>query len=272
MSKELFIEVYTKYQFFEDNDNIIPSLDLLPYTFCIELNNNSNRGLNDFSDLAWLCFQDEYTITIINLYNQFVSNLNKLYVFDKIIKTYPQEVDYDLRSEFTEILLDHCLHKPNEYKNRIIFCATHISHEANLMCNKYKQNDLPDDKNINFKEFKKRSQYWTASKDLSLLLKQIGNDTNFSKQTDDYRNKSQHRVPPYLEYGDSQFLVKHKDGEKVGYVFGACQPLRTGDMLPLLIKQGQVMRKSFFQYWNLIEEQSLAFSNLMLERCSVGER
>ena len=239
------------------------------------------------SYLVWHLKQYEYTLAIINLYNNFVDKLYKLHLLEKIITEYPLDKQDDLRHEFTRTILSFCLYKPNEFRNRIIFCGYQLGFHVNLFQKINNINHLKKDENINFAAFEKECKRFSACCGLVESLNLIGTrNTEFTSKTDDYRNKNEHKLPPSLEMSITN-LVKTKKGisddtkmflfnfgfilgmevkldenfeNAVTFEFGATSPLKTENMIPILLEQGYRMKDVINKYWELVLEQFETFN------------
>ena len=87
-------------------------------------------------------------------------------------------------------------------------------------------------------------------------------DKSFKQNTQDYRNKSQHQLPPNLDFGEGVFVLRTPIGnDSFSYTFLSDPPLKTMDMIPVLFEQGEKMRSLFYHYWNLVLEQGEAINS-----------
>ncbi len=288
MSSPLFKEVMDKYYAIKDKGDSTFSLAFQPHDFKVD---STIAGLD-----PWFHVETEYTYELTNLYNKFTKELFRLHVLNNIIREYEPSIQPKLRHEFTTTVLYYCLHQPNEYRNRMIYFCTYLCHYANLMTQEGYKDDLVDDKDINFKVLRKVSKEWESSVSLIKALDLLGNrNEEFKDNTNDFRDKAQHRQPPSLEFGftgsvkrirkkgnpitedeiqsscfetglfsDSQDLNHSSEAtDYIVYQFGATQPLESKDILPILIRQGENMQSAFKEYWKLVTEHHLAISQYM---------
>ena len=288
MSSTLFKEVMDKYYAIKDKGDSTFSLAFQPYDFKVD---STIAGLD-----PWFYVETKYTCELTNLYNKFTKELFRLHVLNNIIREYEPSIQPKLRHEFTNTVLHYCLHQPNEYKNRMIYFCTYLCHYANLITQEGYKDDLVVDKRIDFLFFKKFSKTWKSSVSLIEVLELLGNtNKEFEDNTNDFRNKAQHRQPPSLEFGftgsvkrirkkgnpitedeiqssffetnlfsDVQDVNQSSDAkEYIVYQFGVTQPLESKDILPILIQQGENMQSAFKEYWKLVTEHHLAISQYM---------
>ena len=293
MSSTLFKEVMDKYYAIKDKGDSTFSLDFQSYDFKVD---STIAGLD-----PWFRAETEYTCELTNLYNKFTKELFRLHVLNNIIREYEPSIQPKLRYEFTVTALYYCLHQPNEYRNRMIYFCTHLCHYANLMTQKEYKDDLADDKYIDHKVLSNVSRKWKSSVRLIKVLDLLGNrNKEFKDNTNDFRDKAQHRQPPSLELGltgsglTSSVKRIRKNGnpitedeiqssffetnlfsdfqdvnqssevqEYIVYQLSATQPLESKDILPILIQQGENMQSAFKEYWKLVKEHHLAISQYM---------
>lgn len=230
----------------------------------------------------WASYEEEFTRTIVNQFNEFASCLYRLHLLEKIIGEYDDsKIQINLRAEFTHIPLHYALHKPSEISSRVKFSCIHLSHQANCAVHGDKD-EIVNDKKLNFDHLKRLVSKWPSGAELIVALNSVGNQNpNFVEATQDFRNKSQHRLPPSLEMGltnrvrrqvvnTDDFLpeiVRQNFGiesnkQVVSYGFGSAPPLKTKDMIPILLEQHEALRNLFFRYWDLVQEQDRAISAL----------
>ena len=288
MSSPLFKEVMDKYYAIRDKGDATFSLDFQSYDFKVD---STGAGLD-----PWFHVEPEYTRELTNLYNKFTKELFRLHVLRNIIEEYESSIQPKLRYEFTITVLYYCLHQPNEYRNRMIYFCTYLCHYANLMTQEGYKDDLVNDKKIDFKVFNNVSKTWKSSVSLIEVLSLLGNkNEEFKDNTNDFRDKAQHRQPPSLELGLTGSVKRiRKNGnpitedeirssffetnlfsdvqdvnqssevqEYIVYQLGATQPLESKDILPILVQQGENMQSAFKEYWKLVTEHHLAISQYM---------
>lgn len=276
----LFREVSTKYYNFLENGDSEFSFKALGVDFKI----NSN-------ELIYGEYEEEFTRTIINEFNKFAACLHRINLLKKIIKSYNKN-EYDilsLRAEFIHIPLHYCLNRPYEFAGRIQYCCIILCHQANHLV--FNVKDSVEEEKYGFKELKLASKKWRSRNGLLQALESVANcNKDFVQATDHYRNKTQHRLPRNLDIGLSNHISKQltssndllepiralygiqADQQFVTYSFGSTPPLQTADMIPVLVQQGEEMRKLFYRYWDLVSEQNDAI-NARGESCSdISER
>jgi len=102
----------------------------------------------------------------------------------------------------------------------------------------------------------KVAKRWKHGANLMALLDNIAGE-QFQQRTRFYRNKAQHRIPPCLEFGQSNFLTRNqeKDG-KVSYTFGYADAITTEEAIPILICEWGSMQGAFEAYWDLVSEHT----------------
>jgi len=268
MNDNLPIEAFTKFWEFHTTQSF-DSAPLFPYEDFIT---------DAAKTMGWIYDNMEwgYTQELINSLNRFSHEINTTIIWSEhILPQYSKEEQFDLSYYFLKLPLYYCLNQPQSIRDRIIFCSTHLSHQANLVRKiKNYKDDLPNDRKINKKELEKRLAHWSCKKLLLQSLTDIA-DKVYLEKTYNYRNMAHHRVPPSFEYGHTNFIKrlgyressfdyitfengkevkKTKTSKGVSYGFGGTPPLMAKDMIKLFKEQHCLLVKAFCNYWGMIVE------------------
>lgn len=234
----------------------------------------------DSQEIIWGTYEEEFTRSIVNDFNKFVSCLYKINLLEKIISNYDEDEHnaFNLRTEFIHVLLHYCLNGPYEFVGRIQYCCIILCNQANHLIFDI-EDSLEEENKYGYEKLKLASKRWKSREGLLQALKSVANwNTDFVQATDHYRNKTQHQLPPNLDVGLSNSVNKklansndlleqirtlhgiQPDQKFVTYEFGGKPPLKTADMIPVLVQQGEEMRKLFYRYWDLVVEQNEAIN------------
>ena len=217
-----------------------------------------------------------FTQELINSINRFSHEIDVLKIWSKyIFPTYSEEEQFELSYLFLELPFYYCLNQPQSIRDRIIFSATHLCHQANLFIKipGYKD-ELPEDRKIGEKTLTLKVGNWNTKEILIPAIKTIASD-DYIEKTYNYRNMAHHRVPPSLQYGHTNFMrrlgyqessfeyttfengieVKKKKHTKgVSYSFGYIPPLKAEEAILLFKEQHKLLKGAFSCYWQLIQE------------------
>ncbi|MDO9213769.1 MAG: hypothetical protein Q7U23_08055 [Methylococcales bacterium] len=224
------------------------------------------------------CMEPDYTREIINALNRFAHEIDVIETWSNhIFPDYSEDEQFELSWYFLQLPLYYCLNQPHSIRDRLIFCATHLCHQANIF-NKtpeYKD-DLPEDWRIKKKELIKRAKFWNANNNLLNALDNVASD-NFKEKTFNYRNMAHHQIPPSLEYGTANYVTrigykeetfeytvfengvevkKTKTTKGVSYGFGGTPPLKSKDLIDDLKQQLELLKIAFEAYWAMILEHN----------------
>ena len=200
--------------------------------------------------------EKEFTRELLNTINGLAHKINSLTIWLKVFGSYSVKQQRVLRSEFTRVPLYYCLHKPSEFRDRLIFCASHLCHQANLLADKKYEDNFSKNRYIMLKTLKKVCNKWQIGKEFIDALNDVA-DSAFQDESGQYRNKAQHRIPPSLEYGHTNLITRDVDSDgSVSYGFGYANPITTEKAIPLLIKQWKLMQQAFNKYWALVQQQN----------------
>jgi hypothetical protein len=268
MNNDLQVDAYRKYWNFYTTEEF-ESTPLISFEDYVT-DKNYTMGL--FYDNM----EEDYTREIINSINRFSHEIDATEIWSKyIFPKYSESEQFELAYYFLELPFYFCLNQPQSIRDRIIFCATHLCHQANLFIkiSGYKD-DLPDDRKITKKELEKRIDHWNVKKIFLENIQDVGSD-EYSEKTGNYRNMAHHRVPPSLEHGHTNFIKrlgynessfdyltfedgvevkKTKQTKGVSYSFGGTPPLKAKDMIELFEQQHCLLMKTFCSYWEMILE------------------
>ncbi|WP_318420822.1 hypothetical protein [Photobacterium leiognathi] len=250
MSIPLFKKAYERYWTVIEDESVVPLCSMYSYTE----NELSNRNMSH--GFLWEMMRREFTRELINTLNSFAVQINSLNVWQQVINGYDETEQFYLKFEFTILPLYFCLHKPAEFRDRLIYCCTHLCHQATLFSLDDYPDRLVDEHRVKLGILMRFSKYWLTVDELVGAIKKISSD-DYLLLTNNFRNKNQHRVPPALEYGHTGIVTRvQKDNGNVTYDFGFSDALTTEDMLPILFKQWQLMKEALDVYLTLIEEQN----------------
>lgn len=237
---------------------------LIPY----EYERNKSLGL------IYDEMEQYFTREIINSINAFAEHIGTISIWDMVISKYDADDQFELRYEFLKLPMYFCLNQPRAIKERIIFCATHLCHQANREADKNYKDDLPDDRKLGVKELQKRISNWSAGNELMSALSNMSS-TQFKKAAKNYRDMAHHRIPPNLEYGltnlvtrkgyhedtieyiaieDGNPVKKRRMSKGITYGFGGVEPLKASEILPALKTECENGKKSFYAYWKMVSE------------------
>lgn len=268
MKDELQVDAYIKFWKFYTTEHTGAS-PLLPYE---EFVTDQNYTMGWFYD----GMEEDFTKQLLNSINRFSHEIDVTEIWSKnIFPKYSESEQFELACHFLELPFYFCLNQPQSIRDRIVYCATHLCHQANLFrkIDGYKDR-LPDDRKINKKELEIRLTHWDIKNILLDSIKSIASE-GYLKKTFNYRNMAHHRVPPELEHGHTNFIKrigyqessyeyttfengvevkKTKETKGVSYSFGGTPPLKANDMIGLLKNQHCLLIKSFCSYWEMVLE------------------
>lgn len=248
--RELTLDAYTKLHDAIDANTEPPVVQLLGFDYT----SNSN-------DFIYSIQEDDFTRELVNLFNQFAYWLNRISLLEKVLSQYSDNDREELRYEFTKLPLDYCLQFPYQLRSRLIFYATQLCYTCGVAKKLIPKSEVEADERIKFISLKSVSVHWEAA---ALLVEAICNvdAETYRTQTQNYRNKSQHRHAPCIDFGYVSNIARtFPKGSRVAYSFGQTPPLMAADLLPILIEEADRLRKAFFAYRGLITDHWPTGSN-----------
>jgi hypothetical protein len=199
---------------------------------------------------------EEHSRELANVINLFLTNIEKLCAWGKVILEYGEEERSYIVYEFVEPLCTICLNLPYAIRSRFIFSVTHLSHQANMaiLGTKWKD-DLPSDAEIEFSTMDTFATHWKPYKKLKLNLERLS-DKKYQVEVNHYRSKYHHRYPSHIEFGLSETVTRvvRNDGV-VSYAIGYSKPLQIKDITLVLKRQHEAATKCYGCYQRLVKEQ-----------------
>jgi hypothetical protein len=146
--------------------------------------------------MAYFQMLEEHALELANVINQFLTDIEKLCAWEKVILEYQEEERLYILHEFVRPLCTLCLNLPYALRSRFIFSVTHLSHQANMavLGDKWQDNLPPDDK-IDTEQMDQFASQWKSYKKLKLTMERLS-DKKYQSEVDHYRNKYQHRFLP----------------------------------------------------------------------------
>lgn len=203
--------------------------------------------------------ESDFTRELVNAFNKYAYWLNRLALWEGILPSYSEDEAFELRYEFTALLLDYCLHAPYSFKGRLVFCATQLCYTRGLAGRLISKDQIVSDEKINFGTLMGVAKHWPTGQTLVAALKAIDDDQH-REATRNYRHKAQHRQPPCLDLGYTANIEWSFEPGSVGFSFGNSPPLKTADLLPVLAAQAKLMRAGFCAYRGLVDEHRMPIS------------
>lgn len=268
MKDELQVDAYKRFWKYYTTEHTDAS-PLLPYEEFVTV--------QDYT-MGWFYdgMEEDFTKQLLNSINRFSHEIDVIDIWSNFIfANYSESEQFELAYQFLELPFYFCLNQPQSIRDRIIYCATHLCHQANLFRKiKGYKDRLPDDRKINKKELINRLFYWDIKDILIDNIESIASG-EYLEKTYNYRNLAHHRVPPELEHGHTGFIKrigyqessfeyttfengveikKIKETKGVAYSFGGTPPLKAKDMVELFKKQHCLLMKTFCSYWEMVLE------------------
>lgn len=242
---ELFQSAYSAYWALVAEQRVALPGQFLPYDY------SSQCG-----DLIYSLQEQEFTRELLNAINQLSSRLNQLLLWEEVIPKYEDEWQLELRMEFTALPIYYCLHQPYEFRSRLIFAATQLCYTRGIDCKLLTKADVCDQDHINYASLDRVAKHWAAGSVLMDAIRNL-NGREFREQTRNYRNRSQHAVPPGVDYGHTNVIERtFPPAARVAYSFGEAAPLATVELIPQLKNELQLMINAFAAYRKLIDDHA----------------
>lgn len=105
----LFRKAYCRYWDVVEERRIPLPCEMLPYTY-----------KQDDLVFTYGTMEQEFTRELLNTINGFASEVNGLVLWAEVLREFEGDRSRELRHEFTRLPLYYCLHKPTEFRDRLI--------------------------------------------------------------------------------------------------------------------------------------------------------
>lgn len=206
-------------------------------------------------DFIYSLQESDFTREFVNIFNIYALQIGRLTLWEEVFRSYAPTEILELRLEFTKLPLDYCLSAPYKFKSRIVFGATELCYTKGLADKLISKKDVRAADKINMDALIKVVRHWVSGAELVKALGDVDAE-NYRKTTGNYRNKSQHRHPPGLDFGLMASVGRSFPPDCiVSYSFGELPPLATNNVLSVLVAESDRMKTAFLAYRALIEEQ-----------------
>jgi len=205
--------------------------------------------------MAYSLMLDEHAGEIANTINELQRYITSLKAWQNTIDRNEDKERFEIVIEFVSPLATVAINLPYVIRSRFIYSVTHLCHQANQIKKQNWVDDLPLDEEIYFDVADRYSSLWQSYNKLKLALEKISNK-QFQSDTNNFRNKYNHRYSPKIEIGLTGLVTRNvRDGGKVSYGIGYTEPLKINKLVPALTCQYLNCLKAFKEYQKLIEEQ-----------------
>lgn len=198
----------------------------------------------------------DFTRELVNALNQYALWVERVGLWEEVLRGYSEDEVLELRLEFTALPLDYCLSAPYKFKSRVAFCATQLCYTKGVAEKLVSKECVRPDDKIDMSALSSVANHWSSGSKLIAALRDV-DAQQYREATANYRNKAQHRHPQRLDYGHTANVERSfLPGDAVSYSFGEFPPLATSDALPVLVAETDRMRTAFFAYRALVEEHA----------------
>ena len=261
-----------------------PAISYLPYDFDFIHNHK-------WHILGEQMVEDELR-ELTNIMNRWCGDLHRWHAWNNVIRICEEKEAWEVRREFVEALVHHCLLEPSAMRDRITFVATNAFHQVRLSSEDgYKDRLEGDPKQPNEKpvflgrrkkekRLKKVVSDWDESRAFIESLEAI-NDSLYQQATYDYRNRVNHAIGPRLGLGITQAVTRNvvqatqmerqPDGTcraepipgklSVSYGFGGTQSINLEEARTLNLQQYRLARTGYNQYYELLKSKVIGIKS-----------
>lgn len=109
---------------------------------------------------------------------------------------------------------------------------------------------------------------WQGYTDFLMCFRELNNE-EFSTVTRNYRDSNQHRYPPRVEMGHTEFVTRNRKDKNNMYAITSKEPLRILDILPFLLKQYDISMNCYKLYDKIICNQLVQMHSNLAKQLNV---
>lgn len=217
------------------------------------------------NSFAYGIMLQEHPRELSNIINKLARLIHKMETWEIVMNGKSDQEKFDIIVEFIDDIATIAINLPKVIKARFIFSVAHLSNQANRSNSGWCDN-LPNDNEIEFKVTDQVASKWRSYNKLKIAIEKIGNK-KYQDDTDDFRNKYNHRYSPKIELGISNLVKRERredieDNKKGGikkvryiYSFGNTPPIKLAKIIKLLKQQHEYCHKALDAYKKLVTEQ-----------------
>ncbi len=196
----------------------------------------------------------EHTQEIANSINQIRMLTTSLEAWDRHLASKDDDKQrLSLIVEFIDPPATVALNLPYVIRSRFIYSIAHLCHQANQTVNPKWKDDLRLDSEIKFKDADIHGRDWRSYNRLKLNLEKIEGE-QYRKETQDFRNKYNHRYSPKIEIGLTELVTRVRVSGRFTYAFGYAEPLKLQNVVAILKQQHKACCVAFSSYQILIAD------------------
>ena len=211
-----------------------------------------------FNSMVFDSMAGDFTRGLLGEVNRFLINVHQADSWVRAIRSCEEAKRPGLFWEFADPLLELSVSRPYSLKNQFVFAAVHLIHQANSRKQRNWKDDLPPDKQIDYKLLARIGAGWSTFSRFVGALEEL-NDEKFKRLTRNFRHLIQHRFRLQFGEGLTTYFDRQQTASGASYTYRASRPLQVNNLIPKLYKQHQRAAEAFFAYWRLVKELSASW-------------
>jgi hypothetical protein len=220
----------------------------------------------------WLAYHqmfDEFATEIANSINQLLTYEHRLGAWESVLESLDEDARHEVLHEFVDPLATVSLNLPAVIRDRFIFAAAHLSHQANRALGSSDwEDDLPDDRHIKRVHAEQFGKRWPSNATFLTALTGLANQRDYDVATGNFRNKYHHRFPVRIGIGISGLINRqvHPKTKNVRYVIASIEPLQLGEIRRFLRTQIERASEVYRTFKALVREQEASITAWQLRQ------
>jgi len=210
----------------------------------------------------WMIFHimtSDFVRTLLNEINLFHSTLIDLNAWEEVLRDYSDDMRFNILVEIFYPICIFALNIPNAIKNRFVYVSVHLLRETATLLNRNIECIDFSERKISFKLLEKIKCLFTRHewKSVEPFLKVLSglHGEQFRKDSDDFRHRYHHRIPPQIEIGISSLVTtKRTKGGFIEYSVDGKEASPIKKILSSLTSEHLTCIEAFEAFWVMLNE------------------
>lgn len=208
-------------------------------------------------------YLNEFGLELANAINRLTYAHARLQAWTEALEGLQEGDQDELYLDLIDDIATTSLTLPRAIKDRFVFAAVHLCHQANrISLAPGWKDDLPSDRTINQKHLARVGAPWKTYDIFSARLERIAG-RNFKTATHNFRDLYHHRTPVRIMIGNTQTITRCSTAGKVSYAIGSTPPLSLKQITSALESQLEPSYAAFEAFQRLVWEQEEAIMALI---------
>ncbi|MDE1893682.1 MAG: hypothetical protein KGM46_04875 [Pseudomonadota bacterium] len=205
--------------------------------------------------LPYVELRQEAGMAIPNAINELTRYIHDLRAWDKATQGLGEDDLFEIAIAFVDQLATVAMNLPYVIQQRMLYAVAHLCHLANrTKIGSAWVDDLPEDRKINGAICDKYGNGWVAFPTFRRAVNLL-NDVGYQADTEYFRERYTHRLPPRVLYGMHSMYSREKLPKGAEYGLGGRQAMPIAKVVTALERQRNLALPALEAYRAIVDEQ-----------------